>query len=293
MKEINENLIKTFIRKRTADSHKGTYGTLLSITGSRTMPGAAMLSGKAALRSGLGLLKQCAAGICIPAFAAAFHEPVYVSLKTEADGFYSADNAELRLNHASKSSAVLIGCGLGHTEGTSELVRRILKNITCPVVIDADALNCIAEAPEILNEIKSETIITPHPAEAARLLGVSTAEIQSDRHGAVQEFIRRFPGTVTVLKGAGTLVGHGEDVFINRTGNPGMSTGGSGDVLAGIAGAFAAQGIDMQKAALLAVWIHGSAGDRAAERLSVHSMLPEDMIDELAGVFKGIERTLK
>ena len=221
MKEINENLIKTFIRKRTADSHKGTYGTLLSITGSRTMPGAAMLSGKAALRSGLGLLKQCAAGICIPAFAAAFHEPVYVSLKTEADGFYSEDNAELLLSHASKSSAVLIGCGLGHTEGTSELVRRILKNITCPVVIDADALNCIAEAPEILNEIKSETIITPHPAEAARLLGVSTAEIQSDRYGAVQEFIRRFPGTVTVLKGAGTLVGHGEDVFINRTGNPG------------------------------------------------------------------------
>ncbi|MDO5149438.1 MAG: NAD(P)H-hydrate dehydratase [Oscillospiraceae bacterium] len=293
MKEITENLVKPFIRKRTSDSHKGTYGTLLSITGSKTMPGAAMLSGKAALRSGLGLLKQCAAEICIPAFAASFHEPVYLPLKTEENGFYSADNAELLLNHASKSSAVLIGCGLGYTEGTSELVRRVLKNITCPVVIDADALNCIAENPEILNEIKPETIITPHPAEAARLLGVSTAEIQIDRYGAIQEFIRRFPKTVTVLKGAGTLVGYGENVFINRTGNPGMSTGGSGDVLAGIAGAFAAQGIDVQKAALLAVWIHGSAGDRAAERLSMHSMLPEDIIDELAGVFKGIERTLK
>ncbi len=289
--ETTASFVSRHIVKRVKDSHKGTYGTLLSVTGSRNMPGAAVLSGKAALRSGLGLLKQCAVPESIAPLAAAFPEPVYVPLETDEDGFYTADNAGRLLELSEKAGAVLIGCGLGCTDGTRKLVRKLIEEVRCPLVIDADGLNCIADDPHILGKARNRVIITPHPAEAGRLLGIKTSEIQSDRLKTVHEFTERFPDVITVLKGTGTLTAYRNEVFLNTTGNPGMSTGGSGDVLAGITASFAAQNNDEQAAGALAasaVWIHGRAGDAAAERLSEYSMLPEDIISELGGVFKEV-----
>lgn len=291
IKTAGAEYVKQHIVRRTHDSHKGTYGTLLSITGSRNMPGAAVLSGKAALRSGLGLLKQCAVPEYIGTMAASFPEPVYIPVKCDKDGFYSEDNAEMLVSASEKADAVLIGCGLGCTEGTKALVRRLIPALRCPLVIDADGLNCIADDPDILCRASGQVIITPHPAEAGRLAGLSTKEIQSDRTGAVRIFTERFPEVVTVLKGAGTLTAYKNSVFENPTGNPGMSTGGSGDVLAGIAASLAAQNRGAESllgSAVSAVWIHGRAGDIAAGRLSEYSMLPEDIISSLGMVFKEL-----
>ena len=283
---VRQNLVR-----RTHDSHKGTYGTLISVTGCRNMPGAAVLSGKAALRSGLGLLKQCAVPENIGTMAASFPEPVYMPLKCDNDGYYTADNAEMLIAASENAGAMLIGCGLGCTDSTKALVRKLIPKVKCPLVIDADGLNCIADDPDVLNRASQPVIITPHPAEAGRLAGCSTKEIQSDRLEAVRRFTERFPEVVTVLKGAGTLTAYKNSVFENPTGNPGMSTGGSGDVLAGIAASFAAQnrcGTSLLGTAVSAVWIHGRAGDIAAERLSEYSMLPEDIISSLGLVFKEL-----
>lgn len=278
------------ICRRTPDSHKGTYGSVLSVTGSRSMPGASVMSAKAALRSGLGILRQCAVPESIAAFAAAFPEPVYVPVRSGEDGFYSAENAEMLSVLSGKSDALLIGCGLGCTDETKALVRELLINAQCPVVLDADGLNCIADNPDILNLVSQPVVITPHPAEAARLLGTETAEIQKDRLAACIQLSERFPAVVSVLKGAGTITCCGNRVYVNSTGNPGMSTGGSGDVLAGITASLLAQNRNRTPESVLrdtaaAVWIHGRAGDAAAEKLSQFSMLPSDIILALPEVF--------
>ena len=283
--------VKRHLVRRTRDSHKGTYGTLISVTGCRNMPGAAILSGKAALRSGLGLLKQCAVPEYIGTMAASFPEPVYLPLKCDEDGYYTEDNAEMLISASEKADAMLIGCGLGCTDSTKALVRAIIPAVKCSLVVDADGLNCIADDPDILNRASHPVIITPHPAEAGRLAGCSTKEIQSDREETVRRFTERFPEVVTVLKGAGTLTAYKNSIFENPTGNTGMSTGGSGDVLAGIAASFAAQNHDAASvfsSVVSAVWIHGRAGDIAAERLSEYSMLPEDIISSLGMVFKEL-----
>ena len=277
--ETNFNFVKEKLPKRISDSHKGTYGTVISVTGSCSMPGAAVLSGRGALRSGLGLLKQCAPRENIAALAAGFPEPVYVPVKTDEDGFYSPENARMLLGLSEKAQAVLIGCGLGCTDGTGKLVRNLLGSLSCPVVLDADGLNCIAGSPEILCEISCPVIITPHPAEAARLMGVSVSEIQADRYESIRRFTEKFPNVVTVLKGAGTLIGYGGRYRINTTGNPGMSPGGSGDVLAGITASLLAQGMEVFDAAVCAVWLHGRAGDIAAQKYGMAGMIPSDMTE--------------
>ncbi|WP_049963015.1 NAD(P)H-hydrate dehydratase [Ruminococcus sp. HUN007] len=287
----DREFVKRHLVRRSTDSHKGTYGTLLSVTGCRNMPGAAVLSGKAALRSGLGLLRQCAVPAYIGTMAAAFPEPVYIPVKCDKDGYYTEENAEMLIAASEKSDAVLIGCGLGCTDSTKALVRRLIPAVKCPIVIDADGLNCIADDPDILCRASHQVIITPHPAEAGRLAGCSTKEIQSDRMKTVRRFTERFPEVITVLKGAGTLTAAGNSVFENPTGNPGMSTGGSGDVLAGIAASFAAQNRgsgSLFDLTVSAVWIHGRAGDLAAEHLSEFSMLPEDIISSLGMVFREL-----
>lgn len=281
--------IPALLKKRTIDSHKGTYGTLVSVTGSRYMPGAAFLSGKSALRSGLGLLKQCMIPENILPAAAAFPEPVYIPMKTDENGCYTEDNYSEIIKQTEKSSALLIGCGLGTSECAANLVKKLIENANCPVILDADGINCIKDYTEIIDKAQAGIILTPHPAEMARLMGMSTSEIQDDRYGACMKFLELHPNAVVVLKGAGTITAGRGSLYVNNTGNPGMSTGGSGDVLAGIIASFAAQGISLQASAVLGVWIHGRAGDLAAEKYSMHSLLPEDITDSLYKVFSEAE----
>lgn len=256
---------------RAGDAHKGTFGTVLVVAGSRGMLGAAILCARGALRGGAGLVQA--------ALPAALMAPFTVAVP-------AATTVE-RLIHeliaaAKAAQAVVVGPGLGRSI-PSRAVLRALRKLSVPQVLDADALNLAS--PLKTPFAGGPRILTPHPGEAARLLGCDTAEVQRDRERSVALLAER-SGGVAVLKGAGTLVCDGERLFTNTTGNPGMATGGSGDVLAGLIGALLAQGMPPFDAACLGVHAHGAAGDLVAQRLSMAGLCAEDLPLAIAEVLK-------
>ena len=261
------------------DSNKGTLGSLLCICGSYGMAGAAIMAGKAALRCGIGLLKIAVPKSIYPVCATNILESVYYPLEETSNGIISSKNTDFLLEMCEKSSAVVIGCGLSVCDDTKNLVQSVITNCEKPLVIDADALNCICNKPEILKNLKAPAIITPHPGEMARLLHSTPKAVNSNRENTAIDFAKKF-GVVTVLKGAGTIIASPDgEVYINHTGNSGMATGGSGDILSGIIGSLLAQGASPINAAAAGVFLHGTIGDLAAEKLGKISMLPTDMID--------------
>lgn len=285
MERTDKNIVKKAVKKRPFDANKGTMGTLLSICGSYGMAGAAILSAKTALRSGIGLNKLALPKSVYPIAAQCVLESVFLPLIDTADGKISRDNISFLLNEAEKSTAVLLGCGLTVCDDTRELVCSFIENCTKPLVLDADALNIVAENPNILLENKGEMIITPHPGEMARLCGKTAAEVNEHRAEAAMSFAEKY-GVITVLKGAGTVIASPDGrVMLNTTGNSGMATGGSGDVLAGMTAALLAQGKNPFDCAAAAVYLHGLAGDFAAEKLGKISMLPTDIIDCIPSAF--------
>ena len=279
MKETDRLLFNKAVFNRPDDSNKGTLGSLLCICGSYGMAGAAIMAGKAALRCGIGLLKIAVPKSIYPVCATNILESVYYPLEETSNGVISSKNTDFLLEMCEKSSAVLIGCGLSVCDDTKNLVQSVITNCEKPLVIDADALNCICNKPEILKNLKAPAIITPHPGEMARLLHSTPKTVNSNRENTAIDFARKF-GVVTVLKGAGTIIASPDgEVYINHTGNSGMATGGSGDVLSGIVGSLLAQGASPINAAAAGVFLHGTIGDLAAEKLGKISMLPTDMID--------------
>ena len=286
MEQTDRNIVKKAVFDRPDDANKGTLGSLLCICGSFGMTGAAIMAGKAALRCGLGLLKTALPKSIYPIAAGAIFESVFFPLEETPDGKISKNNIEYLLCEAEKSSAVLIGCGLSVCDDTKTLVNSFIENYTKPLVLDADALNCVAENPDILKKAKAPIIITPHPGEMARLVKSTPKEVNQNRAEIAADFAKEY-GVVTVLKGAGTIIAspYGR-VMINRTGNSGMATGGSGDALAGMTGSLSAQGAKPFDAAAAAVYLHGLAGDIAAEKLGRISMLPTDLINEIPQAYK-------
>ncbi len=279
MKETDRLLFNKAVFNRPDDSNKGTLGSLLCICGSYGMAGAAIMAGKAALRCGIGLLKIAVPKSIYPVCATNILESVYYPLEETSNGVISSKNTDFLLEMCEKSSAVLIGCGLSVCDDTKNLVQSVITNCEKPLVIDADALNCICNKPEILKNLKAPAIITPHPGEMARLLHSTPKTVNSNRENTAIDFAKKF-GVVTVLKGAGTIIASPDgEVYINHTGNSGMATGGSGDVLSGIIGSLLAQGAAPINAAAAGVFLHGTIGDLAAEKLGKISMLPTDMID--------------
>lgn len=279
MKETDRLLFNKAVFNRPDDSNKGTLGSLLCICGSYGMAGAAIMAGKAALRCGIGLLKIAVPKSIYPVCATNILESVYYPLEETSNGVISSKNTDFLLEMCEKSSAVVIGCGLSVCDDTKNLVQSVITNCEKPLVIDADALNCICNKPEILKNLKAPAIITPHPGEMARLLHSTPKTVNSSRENTAIDFAKKF-GVVTVLKGAGTIIASPEgEVYINHTGNSGMATGGSGDVLSGIIGSLLAQGASPINAAAAGVFLHGTIGDLAAEKLGKISMLPTDMID--------------
>lgn len=279
MKETDRLLFNKAVFNRPDDSNKGTLGSLLCICGSYGMAGAAIMAGKAALRCGIGLLKIAVPKSIYPVCATNILESVYYPLEETSNGVISSKNTDFLLEMCEKSSAVVIGCGLSVCDDTKNLVQSVITNCEKPLVIDADALNCICNKPEILKNLKAPAIITPHPGEMARLLHSTPKTVNSNRENTAIDFAKKF-GVVTVLKGAGTIIASPDgEVYINHTGNSGMATGGSGDVLSGIIGSLLAQGAAPINAAAAGVFIHGTIGDLAAEKLGKISMLPTDMID--------------
>lgn len=279
MKETDRLLFNKAVFNRPDDSNKGTLGSLLCICGSYGMAGAAIMAGKAALRCGIGLLKIAVPKSIYPVCATNILESVYYPLEETSNGVISSKNTDFLLEMCEKSSAVVIGCGLSVCDDTKNLVQSVITNCEKPLVIDADALNCICNKPEILKNLKAPAIITPHPGEMARLLHSTPKTVNSNRENTAIDFGKKF-GVVTVLKGAGTIIASPDgEVYINHTGNSGMATGGSGDVLSGIIGSLLAQGASPINAAAAGVFLHGTIGDLAAEKLGKISMLPTDMID--------------
>lgn len=279
MKETDRLLFNKAVFNRPDDSNKGTLGSLLCICGSYGMAGAAIMAGKAALRCGIGLLKIAVPKSIYPVCATNILESVYYPLEETSNGVISSKNTDFLLEMCEKSSAVVIGCGLSVCDDTKNLVQSVITNCEKPLVIDADALNCICNKPEILKNLKAPAIITPHPGEMARLLHSTPKTVNSNRENTAIDFAKKF-GVVTVLKGAGTIIASPDgEVYINHTGNSGMATGGSGDVLSGIIGSLLSQGAAPINAAAAGVFLHGTIGDLAAEKLGKISMLPTDMIN--------------
>lgn len=286
MEQTDKNIVKKAVFIRPDDANKGNLGSLMSICGCYGMAGAAIMAGKAALRCGLGLLKNAVVKSIYPIMAGAIFESVFFPLEETSQGKISKNNLDFLLCEAEKSSAVLIGCGLSVCEDTEELVYSFIENCSKPLVLDADALNCAAKNPDIFKKAKAPIIITPHPGEMARLVKSSAKEVNQNREKTASSFAKEY-GVVTVLKGAGTIIASPSGrILINRTGNSGMATGGSGDVLAGITGSLLAQGAEPFCAAAAAAYLHGLSGDIAAEKLGKISMLPTDLINEIPQAYK-------
>lgn len=264
--------------RRKADTHKGDYGRLLVVAGSPGMTGAAVLASEAAYRSGVGLVYLCG-----PARVADILSIKQTCAVVRSFGEKGAASQILR--HAEDCTAAVVGPGLSTVPRTAAAIRKVVQHLRIPFVLDADGLNAFAPSPLRLARATAPRVLTPHPGEASRLLGCSTTEIQADRRGAARELSRRF-GAVAVLKGHRTVVTDGRRIFINRTGNPGMATGGSGDVLAGMIGALLAQGLPPYEAACLGVERHGRAGDWAARRYGQVSMMATDLLEALPHVFR-------
>ncbi len=285
---LQEEEVAACFTPRAADSHKGTFGHLLAICGSVGMAGAAILSVRAALRSGVGLITVALPRSIYPIVSAAVPEAVFLPLPETADGKLSEAALAPLVRALSGKSALLIGCGMGRCADTELLVYELVQQATCPIVLDADGLNVIAKHIDILKTAKAPLILTPHPGEMARLLGKTIADVQADRVHIARAFAANYSVTLA-LKGYHTVVADPEHYRVNPTGNPGMATGGSGDVLAGMVASFAAQGMSPPEAAKCGVYLHGKAGDMAAAKCSQRAMLPTDVIEQLKELFLNFE----
>lgn len=271
---------------RPIDGHKGTFGKVLIIAGSMGFSGAAALSGQAALRGGAGLVRVAVPRSILPIVAAI--EPCYTTIPLPEDetGQISPEAIAVLLPHLSDNDIVAVGPGLGQGRGVRELLSSLIGQPDLKLIIDADGLNVLAKTSDWINSRKASAILTPHPGEMKRLWENSFREpIPADRKELAIRFAAQ-SGCVVVLKGAGTVVADSSRVYVNTTGNPGMATAGSGDVLMGLIAALAGQGLSLFDAAVLGVYLHGLAGDLAAQIYSQVALVATDILRYLPAEIK-------
>jgi hydroxyethylthiazole kinase-like uncharacterized protein yjeF len=272
-----------------SDAHKGTFGRVFIIAGSAGMTGAAALSGMASVKSGAGLVTIGVPESLNDILEVKLTEAMTMPLAETPNRCISIAALNKALAFANKCDVVVLGPGLSNEGETQQFVRHFIKSCEVPMIIDADGLNALEECPKILNEAQSPVIITPHPGEMARLCSTTLPKIQEDRVAAVKTAAKEF-NCIAVLKGAGTLIADSEGkMWINPTGNAGMATGGSGDVLSGMIGAFVARGMKPYEAAAAGVYIHGLTGDLAAEEQGEICLAAQDLIDYLPKAVKNIK----
>jgi NAD(P)H-hydrate epimerase len=270
--------------RRTSESNKGSYGRVLLVGGARGMTGAIGLAGMACLRSGAGLTELAVAQSCQAIVAS--YEPSYmtIGLSDDADGRLIAAAIYELEPHLAKSTTLACGPGLALTGGTESLVLSLYERFARPAVFDADALNALAHHPDRLAQHAGPRVLTPHPGEFARLTGKTITEVQAARIELARDFARRNQ-VVVILKGHQSCITDGQRLALNTTGNPGMATGGTGDVLTGIVAALLAQGLEAYDAARLAAHLHGLAGDLAAAELGETSLIASDLVRHLPAAF--------
>lgn len=273
---------------RRPDSHKGDFGSALLVGGSRGMTGAISLSGRAALRGGAGLVKLAVASCCQDLVAAAELSYMTVGLPCDDAGRISRPARDLIAELAQKATVVGCGPGLGRSPELNDLVAWMYGELNVPAVFDADALNALATAPDRLARPGGPRVITPHPGEFQRLIG---GKARLPREELEQQAVRLAAGAgiVVLLKGHRTLITDGERQIHNTTGNPGMATGGTGDVLTGLATALLCQHLSPFDAARLAAHVHGQAGDLAAQELGQISLIASDLIRWLPAAFQKVQ----
>ena len=289
---LDRSLAGSMIPCRPRNTHKGSFGRLLILAGSRAYRGAAMLASEAALRAGAGVVTLASHESVLE--GALLRTPELLTLALPELDRIDREGQCTVLDAADKASAVLLGCGSGASVPLSGLIWELLSSEGAPLLLDADGLNSLAlhreESLHRLRKSKRQVVLTPHPLELSRLTGLPTSKIQSERIGVARAFAEETGATV-VLKGAGSvIVTPGEKITLNQTGGPALSKAGSGDVLAGTAAAFLAQGIAPHSAASLAVYLHGAAGDTLAGELSEYGVLPGDLPSAIAREICVLER---
>ncbi|MBI5142558.1 MAG: NAD(P)H-hydrate dehydratase [Nitrospirae bacterium] len=289
LQTIESVYVSSILPPRPPDGHKGTFGHLLVVAGSAGKAGAASLAGLAALRTGCGLVTLAVPEGIAHAISRDFPEAMTLPLPQTADGTIAALAIPVIVEAARRCSAIAMGPGLSVNADIMEVVRELLLRAGKPTVIDADAINALMCDAGFLGQIKRPIALTPHPAEFGRLIERETVEIQSDRIGIACGFAAEY-GHVLALKGAHTVIACPDGrAFMNLTGNSGMATAGSGDVLTGVTGALLASGMSTEDAVVAAVHVHGMAGDIAAEAKGERSMIATDMIEAISKAFTRIE----
>lgn len=280
IRQLTRADVTDLLPERNPWGHKGSFGKVLLLCGSRGFTGAAYLAAMGALRVGAGLVFAGVPESIYPIEAVKLTEPVVFPLPEE-DGRLSEQAVKPVLERVSGMDAVLIGCGLGISEGTRAVVEAVLENAECPVVLDADGISLLSGHMDILRGRRGQTILTPHDGEFVRVGGV----IGEDRMASAAEFARE-NRCVLLLKGHQTCVTDGSLGYRNRTGNAGMAVGGSGDLLAGMIVGLLGQGMTPLEGTACAAWLHGAVGDLCARELGQRAMLPTDMLKALPRLLK-------
>ena len=280
IRKLTHKEVLSHLPDRDPWGHKGTFGKVLLLCGSRGFTGAAYLAAMGALRSGAGLVFLGVPESIYAIEAVKLNEPVVFPLPDDGGmlSFLAVSEIEKRLP---QMDAVLVGCGLGQSQGTLSVVKSVLENAKCPVVLDADGINVLAGHKDIVRGRQYPTILTPHDGEFLRFGGT----IGEDRMASAAYFAKEW-NSIVLLKGHRTCVTDGETGCLNQTGNPGMAVGGSGDVLAGIIVGLLGQGLPPLEAAACGAWLHGAAGDLCAEEMGQYGMLPTDMLQKLPRLLK-------
>ncbi len=281
--ELIETIPK--LKPRPAEAHKGDFGKVLIIGGSVGMSGAAALAGRAALRAGAGLVRVATPKSVLPIVASI--EPCFttIALPEDTAGRISSKAINIILEAIGQNDAIAFGPGVGTNTALRSVLQALLEQDSLRLVIDADGLNNLASMKDWPAKLKAKLILTPHPGEMKRLWsGLLREPLPAERQEQAVQFSQR-TGAVVVLKGAGTVVADGERVYINKTGNPGMATAGSGDVLTGVILALMGQGLSDLDAAVLGVYIHGLAGDIAAQETGQVSLIATDIAQALCEAF--------
>ncbi len=287
---IDKDLAAKLLPKRNPHTNKSDYGKLLLVAGSVGMSGAAMMATKAALRSGSGITilatPQQTAGMVAPMMM----EAMTIPLPQNQSGSLSGSCLPMLQQLCQNSSALVLGCGLGHNNETADMVCKLIEGCDIPILLDADGINAVCRDITMVKRLKNPVIMTPHPGEFARMMGLTVAEVEADRATLAAEAAETL-GIILVLKGHETIVALPNGVvFCNTTGNAGLAKGGSGDVLAGIIGGLLAQHhLSPETATVLGVYLHGLAADYCGVRYSQYSMTATDIIEALPLVFKQTE----
>ncbi len=287
--ELTKEQVKALVPLRPEDGHKGTFGHLFVLAGSRGFTGAAKLTCEAAGRSGVGLVTVGVPHPLGDVVAAGLTEAMSLRLRATQGESFSQEALEPALDFAANKDAAVLGPGISQHSDTAAFVHGFVARCPVPFLVDADGLNALSDNPSVIEKAVAPCVLTPHPGEMARLTSANTRDVQADRVGIAARFASA-RGCVVVLKGHRTVIAAPDGrAVLNPTGNEGMATGGTGDVLSGLVGGLLAQGMDAFEAACLGVYVHGLAGDFAAERFTARGMVAGDVVHALPDAWKALQ----